>query len=76
MSVEITLTSLALVERIVLEDIAGVYELSSMIPADEVGKVASCLATLLAASLTQAYGDTKAIEAISRWRSLALEAEQ
>ncbi|WP_067429141.1 hypothetical protein [Nocardioides jensenii] len=65
-----TLTGLALVERLLMEDGEGVQDIARTTPPDELGELVSVLATLLAAQMHGQYGNVGALEKITDWRHL------
>lgn len=64
-----TLIALALVQEIVLERGERIREITASVEPEEMGVLASCLATLLAAQLEGSYGITGAVEKIDTWRN-------
>jgi hypothetical protein len=67
-----TLIGVALIERILLEDYAGIQALCGVLSENETGELVQFYSTIIATTLLDQFGLTGAIERVHDWRSAAL----
>jgi hypothetical protein len=67
-----TLIGVALIERILLEDIEGIQALCGVLSEKETGDLVQFYSTIIATLLLERYGLTGSIERVHDWRTAAL----
>ena len=72
MNADQTLSAIALVERMFMQDGAAVAAMVATLPVEDWPHIAGCLATILSVQTEQVHGITGAAEVIDGWRNAAL----